>query len=89
MKNIIVTEDNEHGSFIDIDPKAVQITDKPNVIIIKELKPNESCTLTYAVSAKDVKTDKKHYAEGYTSAQGVTVSQKRLLSTEYSLRELH
>ena len=34
MKNIIVTEDNEYGSFIDIDPKAVQITDKPNVIIL-------------------------------------------------------
>ena len=69
LKNIVVTEDNENGTFVGIDEEAVQTTENPNVVIIKELKPGESYTLTYTLAAKDVQTDKKHYAEGYTSAE--------------------
>lgn len=54
LYNIVVTEDYTTGKFVKVDADKVDETENSNVVVIKELAPGESITLTYTVKAEDV-----------------------------------
>lgn len=58
--NVIVTEDNANGEFVvdtsDMPDKKIEVT-SDNALLISDIQPGESITLTYKISAKDIITD--------------------------------
>lgn len=58
--NVTVTEDNGCGEFVvdtsDMPDKKIEVTSE-NALLISDIQPGESVTLTYKISAKDIITD--------------------------------
>lgn len=58
--NVTVTEDNVHGEFVvdtsDMPDKKIEVT-SDNALLISDIQPGESITVTYKISAKDVIAD--------------------------------
>ena len=69
INNILVSHNIDSGEFQEPDNDKTTVADSNNTIIINKLTEGESITLTYAVSANEIKTGKNAVADIVTTAK--------------------